>query len=141
MDIAPNILIVDDSQDDAELVARALRREGFDATYDRVDTPGAMREALAHGKWDLVIADYSMPQFDGLSALRLLREQRPDIPFILISGSVGETIAVEAMKSGASDYILKSSLTRLAPAVRRELREAEVRRERRRIEARYESLF
>ncbi|MGA9721558.1 MAG: response regulator [Candidatus Binatus sp.] len=134
------ILMVEDSADDAELTARALRRGGYDLTYDRVETPEAMRAALMRAKWDLVIADYSMPRFNGLAALKLLREQGLDLPFILVSGTVGEDVAVEAMKCGADDYVLKSNLARLPLAVERELRDCEVRVERNRAEARYRSL-
>ncbi|MGH8323930.1 MAG: response regulator, partial [Steroidobacteraceae bacterium] len=136
-----HFLIVDDSPDDAELAVRALKRGGYDLTYQRVDTPEAMQKALEQGDWDLVIADYSMPRFNGLAALKMLRDTKLDLPFILVSGTVGEEAAVEAMKCGADDYVLKSSLARLPLAVERELREHEVRVERNRAEARYRSLF
>ena len=135
-----HILIVDDSPDDAELTVRALRRGGCDLSYERVDTPEAMQAALVDGNWDLVIADYSMPRFNGLAALKMLRDTGLDLPFILVSGTVGEDVAVEAMKCGADDYVLKSNLARLPLAVERELRDSEVRVERNRAEARYRSL-
>ena len=135
------ILIVDDSEDDAELVVHALRRAGHQVKSERVDTPAAMLSALQHECWDLVVADYSMPRFSGIAALKLLRTLDLDLPFILVSGAIGEEVAVQAMKSGAQDYILKHNLTRLPPAVERELRDAKVRRERVRAEARYRSLF
>jgi PAS domain S-box-containing protein len=125
------VLIVDDSPDDAELIARALRKSGYDVATVRVDTPEAMAEALEREVWDIVISDYSMPRFSGFDALTLLQKGGPDIPFILVSGAVGEDTAVLAMKAGAHDYLMKHSLTRLGPAVTRELREAEVRRDRR----------
>ena len=134
------VLLVEDSADDAELVVRALRRDGRDLSYERVDTPEGMRAALANGSWDLVIADYSMPRFNGLAALKMLRESGLDLPFILVSGTVGEEAAVQAMKRGADDYVLKSGLARLPLAVERELRDHEVRAERNRAEARYNSL-
>ena len=134
------ILIVEDSADDAELSVRALRRGGCDLTYQRVDTPDAMRSALQGSTWDLVIADYSMPHFNGLAALKMLRDTGLDLPFILVSGKVGEEVAVEAMRCGADDYVLKSNLARLPLAVERELRDSEVRVERNRAEARYRSL-
>lgn len=134
------ILIVEDSPDDAELSVRALRRGGCDLTYQRVDTPDAMRSALQGSTWDLVIADYSMPHFNGLAALKMLRDTGLDLPFILVSGKVGEEVAVEAMRCGADDYVLKSNLARLPLAVERELRDYEVRIERNRAEARYRSL-
>jgi two-component system sensor histidine kinase/response regulator len=132
--------MVEDSPDDAELSIRALRRAGINLTFQRVETPETMRKALAEGTWDLVIADYSMPRFNGLAALKMLRETGLDLPFILVSGTVGEDVAVEAMKGGADDYVLKSNLARLPLAVERELRDSEVRVERNRAEARYRSL-
>ncbi len=138
---ALHLLIVDDSMDDAELIVRELRRAGVVATYERVETPETMEAALARESWDLVISDYSMPRFNGLAALKLLQGKELDLPFILVSGSAGENVAVEAMKAGAHHYILKDNLARLAPAVERELRDAELRRERRRAESRYRNLF
>jgi two-component system, sensor histidine kinase and response regulator len=135
------ILIIDDSPDDAELIARVLRRSGHQMEYARVDTADAMLGALKRQHWDIVIADYSMPRFNGLAALNLLKSENPDVPFILVSGTVGEELAVEAMKAGAQDYIVKHNLRRLPLAVDRELRDAEVRRERARAEERYRSLF
>jgi len=126
------ILMVEDSAHDAELTARALRRSGCELTFERVESAEAMRAALLTEKWDLVIADYSMPRFNGLAALKLLREQGLDLPFILVSGTVGEHVAVEAMKSGAGDYVLKNNLVRLPLAVERELRDFEMRGARKR---------
>ncbi|HKN11903.1 MAG TPA: response regulator [Candidatus Binatus sp.] len=134
------VLIVEDSPDDAELTVRALRRGACFLTYHRVDTPEAMRRALEEQNWDIVIADYSMPRFTGLAALKMLQKAGLDVPFILVSGTVGEEVAVEAMKCGADDYVLKSNLARLPLAVERELRDYEVRAERNRAEARYRSL-
>ena len=128
------ILMVEDSADDAELAARALRRSGCELTFERVETPEAMRAALLREKWDLVIADYSMPHFNGIAALKLLQEQGLDLPFILVSGTVGEEVAVEAMKCGAGDYVLKNNLVRLPLAVERELRDFEMRGARKRAE-------
>src|SRR4051812_26412266 len=107
------LLIVEDSADDAELVARELRRSHYAVTYERVDTAEAMRTALARSAWDLVIADYSMPSFDALGALAVLQQQGLDLPFIIVSGSIGEETAVAGMKAGAHDYLLKQHLTRL----------------------------
>jgi len=135
------ILVVEDSADDAELIARTLRRGGCDLIYQRVDTAAAMKAALAQPGWDLVIADYSLPQFSGLEALKLLREIDLDLPFILVSAKMGEDVAVQAMKAGANDYVFKHNLVRLWPAVQRELGEAEVRRARRQAESRYRNLF
>jgi CheY-like chemotaxis protein len=134
---ALHLLIVDDSADDAELMVLALRRAGVDPTYERVETPEAMEAALARESWDLIISGYAMPRFSALAALKLLQDKELDLPFILVSGSAGENVAVDAMKAGAHHYILKDNLARLAPAVERELRDAEVRRERKRAESRY----
>jgi len=138
---AMQLLIVEDSADDAELMVRALRRAGCDPTYERVETPEAMRAALDRGPLELVIADYAMPHFSGLAALRMLQDMELDLPFILVSGSVGEDLAVAAIRAGAQDYILKGNLARLAPAVQRELRDAQVRRKHKQAESRYRNLF
>lgn len=128
------VLIVEDSEDDALLCLRELRAAYEPITHRRVDTAEAMSAALDQQTWDVVIADYSMPRFTGLAALRLLRGRNPDLPFILVSGVVGEEDAVVAMKAGAHDYITKGRLSRLVPAVERELREVQVRRERQQAE-------
>ena len=136
-----HVLIVEDSADDAELMVRALRRTGNATTYERVDTPQALAAALAHGPWDLVIADYSMPHFSGLGALKMVRDQALDLPFIMVSGNLGEDVAVDAIRAGAHDFILKGNLPRLTRAVERELRDAAVRLQSRRSESRYRNLF
>ena len=128
------VLIVEDSEDDAALLLDELRRGGFEPVWQRVDGAPAMRDALARGPWDVVVADHTMPGFSGLGALELLHESGLDIPFILLSGSMGEDLAVQAMKAGAHDYIMKGRLARLLPAIERELREAEMRAARRRAE-------
>ena len=128
------VLIVEDSEDDALLVERALLRGGYLPQRRRVFTAEAMRRALASEPWDLIIADHNMPQFSSTAALEVLKESGRDIPFIIVSGSIGEDIAVEAMKAGAHDYLLKDNLARLVPAVDRELREAAVRHERHQAE-------
>ncbi len=132
-----HILIVEDSEEDTILLLRELSHGGFDPVHERVETPGAMRTALEQRQWDVVVSDYVLPKFDGLSALKVLHESGLDLPFIIVSGNIGEDTAVGAMKAGAHDYIIKGNLTRLVPAVERELREAEVRRERKRA---YEEL-
>jgi PAS domain S-box-containing protein len=137
MSIPLRVLLIEDSDDDAALVVRTLRRGGYDLTYTRVETAEAMRDALAHQAWDLVVSDYSMPQFSGPAALQLLQEIKMDLPFIIVSGTIGEETAVAAMKAGAHDFLMKGNLTRLIPAIARELREAAERRERRRAEARF----
>src|SRR5574341_130448 len=130
------ILLVEDSEDDALLLLRELKRGGYEPRYERVETPDAMREALANREWDIVISDYVLPSFSGLAALEVLNESGLDLPFIIVSGNIGEDIAVGAMRAGAHDYIIKGNLARLVPAVERELRDAVVRRERRETEKR-----
>ena len=137
---ARRVLFVDDSPDDTELAVLALRRGGCDLDYARVDTPEALRQALAQGGWDLVIADYSMPRFNGLDALQIVRASGRELPFIMVSGIVGEEVAVEAMKRGANDFVLKSKLARLPLAVERELRDYEARAERNRAQESYRRL-
>jgi diguanylate cyclase (GGDEF)-like protein len=134
MSTSIRVLLVEDSPDDAELLLCALRDGGYNPTYTRVETAAAMTAALAQQPWDLVISDHAMPQFDALAALTLMHECGFDLPFIIVSGAIGEDTAVAAMKAGAHDYIRKDNLARLLPAVARELREAVGRRERRRVE-------
>ena len=124
------LLQVEDTEDDAALVQHALKRAGYDIFARRVDTAEGLRRELHESEWDLVIADYTMPGFSGTKALAIVREQHPDLPFIFVSGTIGEDTAVAAMRTGAHDYIMKGNLARLAPAIERELREAAVRRER-----------
>ena len=128
------VLIVEDSEDDSVLLTRVLRQGGYAVTATRVDTAQAMSAALAQGPWDIVISDHRMPQFNSLAALKLCKEHDCNVPFIVVSGSIGEELAVGAMKAGAHDYIMKDNLTRLVPAVERELRDAESRLQRRRAE-------
>lgn len=123
MSISLRILMVEDADDDAALIVRLLQRNGYDPVCERVETAAAMRAALQQS-WDLVIADYSLPQFSGIEALQLLRQSDQDLPFIIVSGTINEDMAVTAIKAGAQDYVLKSNLSRLIPAVERELREA-----------------
>jgi diguanylate cyclase (GGDEF)-like protein/PAS domain S-box-containing protein len=121
------VLVVEDSEDDAMLVLRALRRGGFDPTSQRVQTAADLEESLRKEHWDAVISDFQMPSFTGMDALKICRSIGHDIPFILISGTIGEETAVAAMKAGASDYVMKTNLARLAPALERELTEVQVR--------------
>jgi signal transduction histidine kinase len=134
------VLVVEDSANDTVLLLHALRRGGFDPVHRRVQTAEAMRDALTGESWDVILADYRMPQFDGIKALRVAQEIDSDIPFILVSGIIGEEAAVAAMRAGAHDYIMKESLTRLPEVIRRELREAELRRQRRRAEEQLEEM-
>ena len=123
-------LIVEDRVADAEMILRELRRGGFEPTYERVETADALRAALARQTWDVVLSDYYLPGFDAPGALATLQASGQDLPFIVVSGSVGEDTAVAAMRAGATDYIMKDRLQRLPPAVSRALADAGVRRER-----------
>jgi two-component system, cell cycle sensor histidine kinase and response regulator CckA len=125
-----HILIVEDSEDDLLLLLRELRRGGYKLDYVRVETAAEMQAALDRQPWDIVIADYTLPRFSAPEALELLQKQQQDIPFIIVSGTIGEEAAVAAMRSGAHDYLLKDNLTRLVPAVERELRESQERQQR-----------
>lgn len=132
-------LIVEDSEDDCLLLRTELARGGYEVIHERVETPEAMTAALNRGSWDVIISDHRMPQFSSLAALELHKEHAPDAPFIVVSGNIGEELAVAAMRAGAHDYIMKDNLTRLLPAVERELREAQSRRQRRQAEQSLES--
>ena len=125
------ILLAEDSQDDADLLSHHLKRLGVEIVLVRVETPDGLSDALAGGLWDIVISDYRMPKFSGLAALKLVREHSKDLPFIIVSATIGEEIAVEAMRAGANDYVMKNNLARLLPAVQRELHEARTRAENR----------
>src|ERR1017187_9712866 len=125
------LLIVEDSEDDTNLLLHALKKGGYDPIqYERVDSAPSMEVPLARQRWDVVVADHSMPRFSSTSALDLLKDNGYDIPFFIVSGSIDENLAAEAMKAGAQDYVMKNNLTRLCPAIDRELREVQVRRER-----------
>ena len=128
MGIPLRVLIVEDSEDDTLLLIRQLKQNGYDPIYERVETAEAMKTALEHQKWDIIFSDYFMPHFTVPAALALLKESEFDIPFIIVSGSVGEDTAVAAMKAGANDYLMKNNVARLVPAMEQQLREAEVRR-------------
>ncbi|MFQ5465336.1 MAG: ATP-binding protein [Thermodesulfobacteriota bacterium] len=127
MKTAPDILIIEDSEDDARLLVRELERRGLAPAASRVETEGELRRRLDEKPWDLVISDYTLPKIGGVEALGVVREAAPGLPVIVVSGKTGEEAAVAVMKAGASDYITKDNLSRLAPAVERELREVEVR--------------
>ena len=131
------LLFVEDSKEDVELALRALKRDGLEASTRHVDSEPALREALASARPDAILSDFSMPGFDGLHALRIARELAPDVPFIFVSGTIGEERAIEAIRMGATDYILKSSMRRLGTAVKRALSEAA---ERKQYEARIRHL-
>jgi len=137
------VLIVEDSEDDTLLVIRELKLGDYTPTFQRVDTAAAMQTALRNQEWDVIVADYNLPSFSALEALRLLKDSGLDLPFIIVSGSITDETAVAAMKAGAHDYIMKDNLKRLVSAIERELHEAEVRRERKHLQRRvveYEEL-
>ena len=134
MNATLQVLLIEDNPDDALLLLDELRRGGYQAISERVWTAPQLEEALARRPWNIIICDYALPGFNGLAALALVRRQAVDTPVILVSGVVGEEVAVEAMKAGAGDYVLKDSLVRLVPAVERELREFADRQRRQRAE-------
>ena len=125
------VLVVEDSEFDARMLVGLLRAGGFEPEFERVETAGAMRAALGQVPWEVILADYNLPEFSAPEALEVLQESQLDIPFIIVSGGIGEDTAVAAMKSGAHDYLMKGNLARLVPAVERELREVAVRASRR----------
>src|SRR5262249_6887481 len=129
-----HVLIVEDSEEDAELVVFELKRGGFEPVYRRVENPEEMAAALREREWDIILSDFSMPRFSVAEALNMVQARGLDIPFIIVSATIGEEAAVEAMKAGAHDYVLKHRLSRLVPTVNRELRESAVRVERRNLE-------
>lgn len=124
-----NVLFVEDSPDDVELETLELERNDFVINSNCVDNALDLTQALKARSWDLILCDNSMPQFSATAALQIVKENELDIPFIIVSGTIGEDLAVSCMKAGAHDYLMKGALARLVPAIRRELREAEVRRE------------
>jgi len=128
------VLLAEDSEDDETLVMRALRAGGYDVSHQRVETAEAMAAALEAGTWDVVLSDYHMPNFSAPEAFRVVRDRGLDLPFIIVSGTVGEDVAVDAMRLGVHDYLLKGNLIRLVPAIERELREAVLRAERRQMQ-------
>lgn len=135
------ILIVEDNADDAALVLRELRKSGYEPAFERVDTAEAMRAALKGKPWDIILSDYVVPGFGGIKALRIAKESGLDLPFILVSGKKGEETAVEAMKAGAADFIMKDRLGRLGSVVKRELADAAARRGSRQAEIEWRAAF
>jgi CheY-like chemotaxis protein len=131
-------LIVEDSEDDVLILLRHLARGGYEIEYQCVQTAREMQEALHSNDWQIVLSDYSMPQFDGLMALSVLKKTGIDIPFIIISGTLGEDTAVQTMLAGVDDYFVKGNLNRLIPAIEREIKECENRHARRRAESQLE---
>jgi PAS domain S-box-containing protein len=130
MKIPLKILVVEDSRDDAELLLHAVKHEGYEPNYALVANAKAMEAELERESWDLIISDYVIPNFGGMAALNVLKKSGQEIPFIIVSGKIGEDVAVEALHSGANDYLLKDRLTRLGPAIARALKEASQKRKR-----------
>ena len=128
------VLIIEDFPDDAALVELELQRAGIEPECTRVDTADGLMNALESQQWDIIISDYNLPDFDGLEALKILKKTGKDIPFIIISGTVGEEIAVEAVLAGAQDYVMKDNLTRVPVAVRREIQNQKVREEKKKAD-------
>jgi DNA-binding NtrC family response regulator len=135
MDRPLRLLIVENTDDDAELLLRALRRGGYEVACEVVETPAAMRAALTRQEWDVITSDHAMPHFSAPAALALAKAIRPDVPFIIVSDELDPNLTVSLMKGGAQDYIQKQELARLVPAIARELREVEVHRARQQAEA------
>ena len=129
------VLLIEDSEDDAFLLLRQIKKGGFEPNCHRVETAGDVKLALTSERWDICITDHNLPSFDSTQALEIIKASGLDIPTVIVSGSIGEEVAVEAMKAGAHDYIMKDNLTRLVPAIERELRDAEARRAHRNAEA------
>jgi len=126
-----SVLIIEDSEEDAEQNVQYLKKAGYEVFSRRVETANEMRSALEKQKWDIILSDYLMPRFSVPAALKIYKESDSDIPFIVISGAIGDKKAVGMMKAGAHDYFLKDNMTRFVSAVERELREAEIRQEKR----------
>ena len=128
------VLNIEDSEEDSLRLVTELLRGDYELDFERVYTPDDMSEALTHREWDIIISDYSMPNFSGLDALEILQKHELDLPFIIVSGVISEEKAITALKAGAHDFIGKDNYARLLPAIERELRDAEVRRSRRKVE-------
>ncbi len=130
------VLIVEDSKIEAKLTVNLLKKNGYNVVHERVETEGEMVKALEEHKWDIIISDFQMPDFDGTRALKVFQRYDLDIPFILVSGKIGEETAVDLMKMGAHDYIMKGNTARLVPAIQSQLQDAANRRENLRLEKR-----
>src|SRR5271154_5021566 len=127
------LLIIEDSEDDAAILLLLLRQAGYEIGSSCVDSASGLARAL-NLNWDIILADHTMPQFSGTDALKMTRARESDVPFIFVSGTIGEDVATDAMRAGAQDYVMKTNMKRLVPAIERELRDAEVRKERKRLE-------
>src|ERR1700738_5086392 len=128
------ILSIEDDPNDAKLIQDLLEAEGVVCEVTRVDTQAALVASIEQGGIDLILADYSLPSFDGISALKLVMKACPDVPFIFVSGTLGEDVAIEALKIGATDYVFKTRLPAIVPAVQRALRDGQERAERKRAQ-------
>src|ERR1700722_4575438 len=128
------VLVVEDSEDDTFFLMRELKKNGFEPEFERVESSRAMSAALDKKRWDIIICDHTVPGFGSLQALEVVRKKEVDIPFIVLSGTIGEEVAVSVMKAGANDYVMKGKLARLFPSIERELRESESRQARRSAE-------
>jgi PAS domain S-box-containing protein len=135
------ILYLEDEPNDAELVQASLKAEGIDCDLTRVDTEAEFRKSLKQGEFDLILADYTLPSFDGISALKISQDACPEVPFIFVSGTLVEEVGIEALKQGATDYVSKARLSRMAPSVRRALREAAERAQRKLAEQKFRGLL
>jgi two-component system, NarL family, sensor histidine kinase UhpB len=141
MEIPLRVLIVEDSLADAEMLIRELKKGAYQPTFKIVETAETMLQQLNNNIWDIVISDYKMPNFSAPDALKLLQDMNIDLPFIIVSGTIGEEIAVESLKAGAHDFITKYNYSRLVPAIQRELKEATIRQERKKAESEIEKLY
>jgi len=128
------VLMLEDSEKDARLILRRLKKDGYNPVYERIKTPAAMKKALKEKQWDIILCDYKMPKFSGPSAITVLKKANIDIPLIVVAGAIGEATAVKCMRLGAHDYIIKGNMSRLCPAIARELEEAEVRNKEKHME-------
>src|SRR5207302_2611432 len=128
---------IDDDENDSLLCAAELKRNGFELIYKRVDTAERLREMLETEDWDIIFSDHAMPRMGGPQVIQMVKEFKPHVPLIILSGKIGEETAVEALHAGAYDYVMKDNLARLAPAVRRALEESRLRRERAQMEVEF----
>ena len=133
------VLMVDDSEDDMQLIIRELKKGGYNPVYERVETAAAMKKNLEEKQLDIILCDYEMPKFNAPSAITVLKKANIDIPIIIVSGTIGEETVIECMRLGAQDYIMKGNLSRLCPAIARELKDAEVRSKKKQAESQREA--
>ena len=139
MDTSLRVLIVEDSEDDELLIIRELKKGGYNPVYERVETAAALKKALKEKQWDIILCDYSLPKFNAPSAIAILKEANIEIPLIIVSGTIGENVAIECMRLGAQDYTMKGNLSRLCPAIARELEDAKVRNKQQQAESEREA--